>query len=364
MKSLNEIFSKAPDLSIKDVVYLLNIKSEDELKALQEKAYQITTEKIGNDVFYRGIVEFSNICILNCDYCGIRRGNNTLDRFMLTKKEVVDAAMWSAQMGYGSCVLQSGERKDKKFTEFVIECVKEIKKNTISEKLPEGLGITLSVGEQTKETYQKFFDAGAHRYLLRVETTDEKLFNKIHPEKQTLQSRIKSLEFLKEVGFQTGTGIMIGLPEQSLESIAKDILFFKDFDIDMVGMGPYINHPDTPMYELGMMDKDDLLKLSLKAIAAVRLIMPEVNIASTTALQALFPQGREMGIKHGANIIMPNLTPVEFREKYKLYDGKPCMDEAKEDCLKCLQMRVELADRNVGWNQWGDSKHFQNKQTT
>lgn len=362
MTNIKSILSKSLDFSLDDIKPLLSVSKPEEVKLLQEAAYDLTTKSLGNKVYYRGIVEFSNICSLDCYYCGIRKSNKSIDRFILEKKEIVDAAIWCAKMGYGSCVLQSGERSDKNFTNFVIDCIKEIKENTKSEVLPEGLGITLSVGEQDKETYQRFYDAGAHRYLLRIETSNQELFSKLHPENQTLESRIQSIELLKEIGFQVGTGIMIGIPGQSIEDIAKDIELYKKLDIDMIGMGPFISHKGTPLAGKDVMDKAQLLQLSLSAIAITRLYLTDVNIASTTALQALFPTGREKGIEFGANVIMPNLTPVQVREQYKLYDGKPCLDEAKEDCLLCLKMRVEHANRKVGWNEWGDSIHYEKRQ--
>jgi len=351
------------NLSKNEIVEMLSLTNKDDVENLRQKAFDTATENLGPNVYYRGIVEFSNICALDCKYCGIRKGNKDVDRYWLTEEEVVETALWCADAGYGSTVLQSGERFDSKFVNFVESCVAKIKKGSISENLKEGLGITLSVGAHSAEVYKRFFDAGAHRYLLRIETTNRELFKKLHPETQTYDDRLTALQALKDTGFQTGTGVMIGIPGQTIEDLADDILFFKDFDIDMIGMGPYITSLGGAMTNEDTMDKDDLFQLALNMIAVTRLVLPDVNIAATTALQALMPIGREMGISYGANITMPNLTPKEMRKNYQLYEGKPCIDEARADCRSCLERRVQSVHRTVGWNAWGDSKHFLNRQT-
>ena len=241
--------------------------------------------------------------------------------------------MWCAEQGYGSIVLQSGERRDKKFTDFITDVVREIKKVTRSERLPQGLGITLCVGEQSREVYQNFFDAGAHRYLLRIETSDKELFSFIHPSTQSFDSRKGCLQILKEIGYLVGTGVMIGLPGQSLKHLADDILFFKNSGVDMIGMGPFIVHEQTPfsIYKNETQLESNFLN-TLKMIAVTRLVLKDVNIAATTALQAIKPDGREQGLSFGANVVMPQITPEEFRKQYLLYAGKPCIDENAEMC--------------------------------
>lgn len=345
-----------------EIIFLLSLIEKNDCEKLRQKAFDRCTKISGNEVFYRGIVEFSNICALDCNYCGIRKSNRNVERYFLSTDEVVDAALWCGEVGYGSAVLQSGERQDEKFISFVVDTLKDIKCKSISEKLPRGLGITLSVGEQTEETYQQFFNAGAHRYLLRIETTNDDLFKKLHPEDQKLSERKECLNRLKKVGFQVGTGVMIGIPGQTVDMLADDIIFFKEQDIDMIGMGPYIVHEDSPIKNLGMMDKDKLLQLSFNMIAVTRLILNDVNIAATTALQALVHNGREVGISYGANVTMPNLTPREVRKNYQLYEGKPCIEEGRSDCRSCLQKRVESVGRVVGWDKWGDSLHFAKRQ--
>ncbi len=244
------------------------------------------------------------------------------------------------------------------FVDFVCHSLSQIKEQSKSETLPDGLGITLSVGEHDLDTYKRFYNAGAHRYLLRIETTNDELYAKLHPEEQKLSERKACLGYLREAGFQVGTGVMIGIPGQTLEMLAEDIRFFQEQDVDMIGMGPYILSEGGAMMEEGMMEEKALFQLALNMIAVVRLVLRDVNIAATTALQALMPTGREVGISYGANVTMPNLTPTDVRPNYQLYKGKPCIDEGRDDCRGCLQRRVESVNRQVGWDKWGDSKHF------
>ena len=344
-----------------EIAYLLSLTDANEVEFLRNAAFNLTTELLGENVYYRGIVEFSNICSLDCYYCGIRKSNPNFNRYFLTEDEVVDAALWCGEVGYGSTVLQSGERSDSEFILFLERVLSRIKSGSRTDKLSSGLGITLSVGEQTLETYKKLFDAGAHRYLLRIETTNRELFETLHPESQSFEKRLQALNDLKTAGYQVGTGVMIGLPNQTLEMLADDILFFKGQDIDMIGMGPYILHPDSPLKNLGMMDEKKLLQLAFNMIAVTRLVLQDVNIASTTALQALMPTGREEGIRYGANITMPNLTPREVRKNYQLYEGKPCIEEGRADCRGCLERRIKSVGRKIGWDAWGDSLHFEKK---
>lgn len=325
---------------------------------MRTAAEETLLQYCGNDVYYRGLIEFSNRCALDCCYCGIRKSNTKVNRYTVSEDEIVKAAKWCAKMHYGSLVLQSGERHDKEFIDFVERVTGKIKKGTISSELPEGLGITLCVGEHTLETYRRFKEAGAHRYLLRIETTNEELFKSIHPNQQNLDSRLRSLDYLKEAGFQVGTGVMIGLPGQTPEMLADDLIFYKKHDFDMFGMGPFIPHRDTPMGILPVMPDKDRTHLGLMMIALTRLLTRDTNIAATTALQALDPTGREKGLSFGANILMPQLTPTEFRENYLLYENKPCIDEEKEECLNCLKRRVETIGRTVAHDNWGDSKHY------
>jgi biotin synthase len=344
--------------SHQDIVTLLSLEEPDHIEQLRRAAEKVTFQYCSNLVYYRGIVEFSNTCTLDCHYCGIRRSNTRVGRFTLTKEEIVEAALWCANEGYGSVVLQSGERQNAGFVDFVEDIVRTVKTDSVSETLPQGLGITLCVGEQIPEIYTRFYDAGAHRYLLRIETTDPDLFQQIHPETQSLDTRLACLASLQDVGYQVGTGVMIGLPGQTLDMLARDVAFFRDFSIDMIGMGPYIRSKDTPLPGSQHVDKSASFKLGLKMIAVSRLVCRDINIAATTALQAIEPNGREQGITFGANVTMPNLTPTEVRKDYQLYDGKPCIDESKGECRNCLLNRVRSVGREVGFNAWGDSRHF------
>ncbi|MFP4013763.1 MAG: [FeFe] hydrogenase H-cluster radical SAM maturase HydE [Chitinispirillaceae bacterium] len=344
-----------------DIIRLLVSTDTQEIELIRKEAEDVLLTQCGSEVFYRGLIEFSNVCTCDCLYCGIRKSNTGVKRYTLSGNEMVSAAVWCAEQGYGSVVLQSGERRDAHFVELVESVVKEIKSQTVSQVLPHGLGITLCCGEQSSEVYKRWFSAGAHRYLLRIESSAPELFSTIHPPSQRLESRIECLRSLKEIGFQVGTGVMIGLPGQSVEHLADDILFFRDLDVDMIGMGPYIVHSDTPMkshLHYYNEKKEWVFQKSLLMIAATRLVLRDVNIAATTALQTMKHDGREQGLRFGANVIMPQLTPQEVRENYLLYEGKPCLDESAEQCRFCLQNRVQSVDRVVGFNKWGDSKHW------
>lgn len=345
----------------------MSLRDAKEVEAVRSRAEHILLDHCGRDVYYRGLIEFSNSCACDCLYCGIRRSNSAVKRYTLSMQEIVNQARWCASQGYGSLVLQSGERNDSRFVEFVVDAVKEIKKRTRGEKLPDGLGITLCVGEQTTETYRRFFDAGAHRYLLRIETSSPRLFRQWHPPGQTLENRLRCLESLKTIGFQVGTGVMIGVPGQTISELAEDICFFRNMDVDMIGMGPFIIHNQTPLASCQnqhQLSREETVSLALRMIAVTRIVLKDVNIAATTALQALDPVGREKGLRHGANVIMPQLTPTERRKDYLLYEGKPCLDETAGQCKNCLQTRLSSVDRTVGYDKWGDSIHWSRRTGT
>ncbi len=339
-----------------DLVNLLSIENPADLKILYEAAYNVKTAFVGNIVYFRGIIEFSNICTKNCYYCGIRRDNRDIQRYIMSESEILNAVRWVWEAEYGSLVLQSGERMDPTFIDFVEQLLDKIRAITNGE-----LGITLSLGEQSEETYRRWFEAGAHRYLLRIETSNRELYRSLHPEDHDFEQRLHSLELLRKIGYQVGTGVMIGLPGQTIDDLAEDVLFLKKYDVDMIGMGPFIPHKDTPLANsLGDFEKIKLhqLELGLKMVAVTRLLLKDVNIAATTALQALQHDGRELGIQAGANIIMPNITDTKYREAYQLYDDKPCLDENSSMCKDCLELRIQTLGESIGYNQWGDSPHF------
>ena len=344
-----------------DIINILCTREPSALEEILRLAEQTLLNHCGEKVYYRGLIEFSNICDNDCLYCGIRKSNGNVKRYVLSKEKIVEAALWCARQGYGSVVLQSGERKDAQFVGFVEDVVRAIKEKSKSKKMPKGLGITLSVGEQSVETYKRFYAAGAHRYLLRIETSNPKLYAAIHPSVQDIHTRVKALSDLKKAGFQVGTGVMIGLPGQTEEDLADDLLFFQEMDVDMIGMGPYVVHGDTPMAAWPQASErmpKERFDLALRMIATTRLLLLDVNIAAATALQALDPTGREEGLRWGANIIMPQVTPLEVRRDYLLYDNKPCLDESAEHCRSCLAARIGSIGREVGYDSWGDSRHF------
>lgn len=338
--------------------------SAKKFESLRKQAEKITLQNFEKKVFFRGIIEFSNACEKNCFYCGIRKSNK-INRYCMPKKEILETSLRAFSQGYGSIVLQSGELTGKKAFEFALSCVQEIKER--SKKLSaekKGLGITLSLGELSKKQLEELFQAGAHRYLLRIEASNEKLYRKLHPsnKKHSFRKRKKSLNYLKEIGFQVGTGVMIGLPGQTIEHLIDDLLFFKENDFDMFGMGPYIVHKNTPIAkhyaEEWQKNKEKIFQLSLKMISLLRILMPDTNIASTTALQAMNPFGRELGLTFGANIVMPNITPQKYRSLYLLYENKPCIDENASDCFNCLSKRINSIGREIALNEWGDSPHY------
>lgn len=310
-------------------------------------AVEVRNRTVGEKVYLRGLIELSNRCRKNCLYCGIRSANEGVIRYELSDEQVFSAAEYAWRSGYGSVVVQAGERTDKAFVERIEHLVRGIKALSGGQ-----LGITLSLGEQERKVYRKWFRAGAHRYLLRIETSSPDLYARIHPADHHYDRRLECLGLLKEEGYQVGTGVMIGLPYQTVENLADDLLFFKALDIDMCGMGPYIECPGTPLAEVpSAFTRDERLQLTLRMIALLRLLMPDINIASTTALHALHPQGRESGIAAGANVMMPNLTPDAARGNYKLYDDKPLED-------------MDLQGFNVALdNGWGDSRHFASRRS-
>jgi biotin synthase len=356
--TVKDIINK-DSFSKEDLITLLSCEGDD--KTLLYKKSAETKEKyVGNKLWFRGLIEFSNVCGKDCLYCGIRKGNKNLKRYNLSDEEILEAARFAYENRYGSIALQSGELESSSVTSRIENLLHKIKELSDGE-----LGITLSVGEQKHEVYKKWFDAGAHRYLLRVEATNRELYRKIHPDnkKHDFQRRLDCLKSLQDIGYQTGTGVMIGLPFQTPEDLAGDLLYMRDFDIDMCGMGPYIEHADTPLinYADTLLPINTRFDLTLKMIAILRIMMKDINIVAATALQAIDPVGREKAVKIGANIIMPNITPGRYRDSYRLYDNKPCTDDSAEDCQSCLEARVSLTDSEVIYGEWGDPIHYEKR---
>ena len=344
-----------------DILQLLS-SGKSESEKLFTKSHEVKTLHIGHKVYFRGLIEYSNICSKDCFYCGIRKDNGRYQRYTLSDEEVVEAAKYAFENKFASIVIQSGEQTSRAFTLTIEKLLKKIHQATGNE-----LHITLSLGEQEKDTYKRWFDAGAQRYLLRIEVSNPVLYAKLHPndERHSYKARLESLGLLKTLGFQVGTGVMIGLPFQTTADLADDLCFFRDFDIDMVGMGPYVEHEDTPLYTLRHLipSAEERVDLSIKMVAVLRLIMPDINIAATTAMQTLDPRGREKAIFAGSNVLMPNLTPVKYRDNYLLYENKPNVKDQPEETRIALEKHIKAAGDEIGYGEWGDSRHFGKRST-
>lgn len=342
-----------------EIISILSLSKEDEMQAVFDKALSVKEETVGRNVYLRGLIELSNICRKNCLYCGIRRGNANVTRYSLSHDEVIEAARFTEEAGFGSIVIQSGELLGDAFIDTLTSYVEEI-----HSLFPELL-ITLSCGEQTPEVYRRWFQAGARRYLLRIESSNRELYGKIHPndESHSFDARIKALHDLRDEGYQVGTGVMIGLPWQTIDNLADDLLFFKDLDVDMIGMGPFIEHSETPLYA----EREHLWPLktrfekSLLMIAALRLLMPTINIASSTALESLDPLGRQKGLLAGANVVMPNVTPIYKKQNYRLYEDKPGVHLDPSQSLQAIRESIEGCGEHIRYRNPGIPKHFSDR---
>ena len=317
--------------------------NDDELKQLIEYDESINQDLIkladavrreyyGDKVYLRGLIEFTNYCKNDCYYCGIRCGNRKANRYRLSKEEILTACKEGYELGYRTFVLQGGE--DGHYTdEIICDIVSSIRSKY------EDCAITLSIGERSKSSYKAYFDAGANRYLLRHETADKAHYGKLHPDVMSLDNRKRCLYELKEIGFQVGSGFMVGSPYQTTECLVEDIRFLQDLEPDMIGIGPFISHKDTPFKNC----ENGSARLTLRLISILRLLFPYVLLPSTTALGTISPTGRELGLQAGANVVMPNLTPVRYRQQYELYDNKICTGEEAAECRGCLEKRIEAA---------------------
>jgi biotin synthase len=337
-KALQEIIRKAEtthELTKDEIVQLL--ESDDINDELLKAADYAREKYVGNEVHLRGLVEFTNICSKNCFYCGLRRDNKNVDRYKLDAETIIDFAKKAVSYGYKTLVLQSGEGNMYSLDE-MLYIIKEIKKLDVA--------ITLSIGEKTEEEYKAFKEAGADRFLLRIETTDKELYTKLHPG-MSHENRINCLKIIKKLGYETGTGCLIGLPEQTLESLANDILFFKELGADMIGVGPFIPNEDTPLKD----EKGGTFELALKVMAITRLLLPDINIPATTAMETLNPQGRIIALQSGANVVMPNVTEGDYRAKYKLYPGKICINDTPAHCRGCITGKIHGIGRTIGKGQ-------------
>ena len=313
-----------------DLKQLLTSLTKEDEEFLYETARKVREDIYGKDVYVRGLIEFTNYCRNDCTYCGIRASNKNALRYRLTKEEIMECAALGHELGFRTFVMQGGE--DMHFTdEYMCEIISGIK-----EAFPDS-AVTLSVGERDRETYQRYFDAGADRFLLRHETVTPEHYSFLHNGKMNIETRLRCLNDLKSIGFQVGCGMMIGSPGQTVDNLVSDLIFISEFRPHMVGMGPFIPHNETPFKNEPAGSLEDTLHL----LSIVRLMLPEVLLPATTALGTLVPTGRELGILAGANVVMPNLSPVSVRKKYMLYDGKISTGEEAAECLEALSKRID-----------------------
>ena len=323
---------------------LLGETTEENIEYLYKNAREVADEICGKHVFKRGLIEFTNYCKNDCYYCGIRRSNVSAERYRLEKETILDCCKKGYGLGYRTFVLQGGE--DGYFTdERICEIVSAIHK-----EYPD-CAITLSIGEKSKESYQKYFNAGANRYLLRHETANDEHYSKLHPGEQSLETRKQCLYNLKEIGYQVGCGFMVGSPYQTIETLYEDLQFIKELEPHMVGIGPFIPQAETPFAK----ENAGTLEMTLKLLAIIRLIHPHVLLPATTALGTICENGRELGILAGANVVMPNLSPADVRDKYKLYDNKACSGDEAVEGDRNLRLRME----QIGYELVCDRGDFQ-----
>lgn len=327
---------KKHDLPKEELRVLLTTLTEEEEQALFQAAREACTGVYGDAVYIRGLIEFTNYCRNQCYYCGIRCGNKNAERYRLTKEEILDCSDKGYELGFRTFVLQGGE--DPYYTDEILAGIVSALR-----KRHEDCAITLSIGERSRESYQRLFDAGADRYLLRHETIDPEHYSLLHPAGMSHENRLSCLKALKEIGFQTGCGFMVGSPGQTPDILADELVFIKKFCPHMVGIGPFIPHKDTPFRD----KTAGSVAVTLRLLALIRLLLPNVLLPATTALGTADPTGREKGILAGANVIMPNLSPVTVRNKYMLYDGKICTGEEAAECIRCTKRRIASTGRRM-----------------
>ena len=354
MTEIQDIIQKlcdTGDLTREEIITLLENRNSEIQSELAKRASETAQEHYGNKVYVRGLIEFTNYCRNDCYYCGIRCGNKNAERYRLSKEEIVECASYGYGLGFRTIVLQGGE--DMFYTDdMMVDIIKSIKKEH-----PD-CAVTLSIGEKSYESYKAFFDAGADRYLLRHETADFDHYRKLHPENLSAENRQQCLYNLKKIGFQTGAGFMVGSPYQTVDNIADDLLFLKKLDPEMIGIGPFIPHKDTVFAD----EKAGDLNLTLFLLSVIRLMLPTVLLPATTALGTINPRGRELGILAGANVVMPNLSPVGVRKKYALYDNKICTGEEAAECMNCLKNRISSIGYEIVTDRGDNIKYLDMKQ--
>ncbi|MEG0919394.1 MAG: [FeFe] hydrogenase H-cluster radical SAM maturase HydE [Anaerovoracaceae bacterium] len=330
VKNLIDKLEHTNSLSILDYQYLIENQSQNASDYINTKAQSISNKFFHNHIYIRGLIEVSNICHNNCYYCGIRKSNTNCQRYMLTKEQILNCCSLGYKLGFRTFVLQGGEGKTSQ-CEFITALVREIKNRH------QDCAITLSLGEYSKQEYQQMFDAGADRYLLRHETANKDHYEKLHPLDMSFENRIECLNNLKEIGFQVGCGFMVGSPYQTSKNLAEDLKFIEKFKPDMCGIGPFIPHKDTVFAK----DNPGTLGDTLFLLSIIRLIHPTILLPSTTALGTIDQFGREKGILAGANVVMPNLSPVSIRSKYSLYDNKLSTGAESAQNLNILKNRFK-----------------------
>ncbi|MDP4089517.1 MAG: [FeFe] hydrogenase H-cluster radical SAM maturase HydE [Bacillota bacterium] len=326
---INELYEKN-ELADNELLYLIKNIDEESRKKLLEKAYETKFKYYGNKVFMRGLIEFTNYCKNDCYYCGIRKSNKSAERYRLSLEQILECCNIGYNLGYRTYVLQGGE--DGFYTDDrIVEIIK-----TIKAFFPE-CAITLSIGEKPYGSYERYYEAGADRYLLRHESANVEHYGKLHPRELSLSNRKQCLYNLKEIGYQVGAGFMVESPYQTEENLVEDLLFLKKLEPHMVGIGPFIPHKDTDFRD----KMQGTLEKTILMVALTRLLLPKALIPATTALGTIHPLGREMGLKAGANVVMPNLSPTKVRAKYSLYDNKICTGDEAAECRYCIERRIE-----------------------
>lgn len=344
MSNILELIKKAEstnELTKADIVEILKDNSHNE--ELFQSADRVRKKYMGDQVHLRGLIEFSNICKRNCLYCGLRSGNKNIKRYRLTPDEIIELAKKGSEYGYKTFVLQSGE--DEFYTidkmKYIISNIKKL-----------DAAVTVSIGEKSYEEYKAYREAGADRYLIRIETTDKELYEAMDP-LMSHENRKRCLSDLKKLGYEVGSGCLVGLPNQTIESLAEDILFFKEIGADMIGIGPFIPNQDTPLKN----EAGGEFYLSLKVMALTRILLKDINIPATTAMESLDKNGRIIALQSGANVVMPNITEGEYRELYALYPGKICVNDTPAHCRSCITGKITSIGRTIG-----KDKGFRNRE--
>lgn len=345
MKKLLYKLYEESQLAKDEIIYVIRKIETSEKKRLYELARLKQREYYGDHVYLRGLIEFSNICRRDCLYCGIRKSNKSVERYRLDIKQIHQCCEEGYRLGYRTFVLQSGE--DRYYTVQRLTVLIE----GIKERFPEA-AVTLSIGERDEETYQRLYDAGADRFLIRHETASRRLYEMLHPA-ASYDERIHCIQVLKKIGYQVGSGFMVGLPGQTAEDLADDLWFLKELHPDMIGIGPFIPHSETPLKHA----KGGALEDTLVMVALARLFVPDSLIPATTAIGSIHPQGRELALNAGANVVMPNLSPIGVRKKYELYDNKICTGEESAQCKHCIELRIASAGFQANMGR-GDSHRF------